>query len=428
MNSDSKKLVQFGAGNIGRSFIGQLFSLGGYEVVFVDIDKPLLKALHRKRSYRIEIRDRESETIIVQNVRGVDAADIDAVAKEIADANICATAVGPLVLPKLFSPLAKGIKLRHKLGRKPIDIILCENLRNAASIMRDGIRRELPADFPIESYVGLVETSIGKMVPIIPPEKRAGDPLTVYAEAYNNLILDKKGFINEIPDVGGLVPKENMKAHVDRKSFIHNFGHAALAYYTFMVSPFMQYTYEAVEDPELRSWVKNAMWESGRLLIKMYPDEFNERNQEEYIEDLLNRFGNRALGDTIHRVGRDLQRKLSPNDRVAGPLIENEKHKLAAPWNVLALSCSLFFQAPGPDGMPFQSDRKLLKDIDKKGNRKVLKELCQLSEKMISLVDSGYELLSGYRKENTGISRNQFLSVFKHLNKKQRRRPLCRKQ
>ena len=35
----NKKMVQFGAGNIGRSFIGQLFSRSGYEVVFVDIKK-----------------------------------------------------------------------------------------------------------------------------------------------------------------------------------------------------------------------------------------------------------------------------------------------------------------------------------------------------------------------------------------------------
>jgi len=31
-----KYFVQFGAGNIGRSFIGQLFSRAGYEVIFIE--------------------------------------------------------------------------------------------------------------------------------------------------------------------------------------------------------------------------------------------------------------------------------------------------------------------------------------------------------------------------------------------------------
>ena len=37
--------VVFGAGNIGRGFIGQLFSESGYEVIFVDVDEPLIDLL-----------------------------------------------------------------------------------------------------------------------------------------------------------------------------------------------------------------------------------------------------------------------------------------------------------------------------------------------------------------------------------------------
>ena len=42
------KLVQFGAGNIGRSFIGQLFSKAGWDVVFVDIDELVIDELNRR--------------------------------------------------------------------------------------------------------------------------------------------------------------------------------------------------------------------------------------------------------------------------------------------------------------------------------------------------------------------------------------------
>ena len=44
---EKKLLIQFGAGNIGRSFLGQIFARNGWEVVFVDVDELLLKELNQ---------------------------------------------------------------------------------------------------------------------------------------------------------------------------------------------------------------------------------------------------------------------------------------------------------------------------------------------------------------------------------------------
>jgi mannitol-1-phosphate 5-dehydrogenase len=410
-----KKLLQFGAGNIGRSFVGQLFSKAGYEVVFVDVDEPLIQALNSQGQYKVEIRDKVNSAILVKNIRAVDAFDTNAVVREMVDADVCATAVGPKVLPKLFNVFAEGLEERHKAARGPVDFILCENLRSAAEDTRAGLKKRLPADFPVDSYVGLVETSIGKMVPIIPPEIREKDPTTVYAEAYNTLILDKKGFINAVPEVDGLAPKDNMKAYVDRKSFIHNLGHAALAYITHLVKPQMVYTYEAVEDKEIRSWVKSAMWESGNLLIRLYPDEFNKENQEEHIEDLLDRFGNRILGDTIHRVGRDLIRKLSPGDRVAGPLLKCWSHDVNAPWIGVTLACGLLFQAPDPEGNPFPADRELVNKVEKQGAASVLSVHCGVREPLISMVARAHSRIQDFRNEEGIIKRNHVEELYKFM-------------
>ena len=38
-SAPEKKILIFGAGKIGRSFIGQLFSRAGYELVFIDANK-----------------------------------------------------------------------------------------------------------------------------------------------------------------------------------------------------------------------------------------------------------------------------------------------------------------------------------------------------------------------------------------------------
>ncbi len=78
-----KKIVIFGAGNIGRSFIAQLFSKAGYEIVFIEIDSITVEALNSYGKFRIEVKDIHSETIWVENVRGVNAKDSENVRREV---------------------------------------------------------------------------------------------------------------------------------------------------------------------------------------------------------------------------------------------------------------------------------------------------------------------------------------------------------
>ncbi len=372
------KLVQFGAGNIGRSFIGQLFSRAGYEVVFVDIDERLVRALNERRQYRVEIRDENPETLTITNVRAVHGADRAAVAEELADAAVAGTAVGPAALENICPALAKGLVLRLRCGAGPLDVIICENMRNAAQFMREKLAALLPPDFPLDDYVGLVETSIGKMVPIISDEQRAKDPLCVYAESYNTLICDALAFKNPIPQVPGLDPKTNMPAYVDRKLFIHNLGHALVAYFGHLELPGAVYVYQAVEHEPVRSAARRGMWESARGLIAEYPEEFNEENLGAHIEDLLRRFANRALGDTIFRVGRDICRKLSREDRLIGPLLLAAKHGLPAPTIVRGAAAAMLFRGRDEYGELDPLDRRFAQEIYPRGPEYVLRHVSGL--------------------------------------------------
>jgi len=370
--------VQFGAGNIGRSFIGQLFARGGFEVVFVDVVEEVVAALNRERRYRVEIKDRNPETIWVENVRAVNGRDVEQVAQELSDCALCGTAVGPKALPFLQPTIAQALQLRRERGTTPLDVILCENLRDAAELMRKGLRQYLPTDFPLDDWVGLVETSIGKMVPIMPEEVRRTDPLLVYAEAYNTLICDKKAFHNPIPPVPGLDAKDNMVAYVDRKSFIHNFGHALCAYFSHLEAPELVYTWEAVEHPTVGPAVRAGMWEAGHALIAQYPDEFNENNLGEHIDDLLSRFANKALGDTIYRVGRDVSRKLGREDRVIGPLLLEIKHQLPHEITALCAAAGMRFLAHDESGDTYAPDQEFAEGIYALGAAHVLTTVCEL--------------------------------------------------
>jgi mannitol-1-phosphate 5-dehydrogenase len=393
------KIVVFGAGNIGRSFVGQLFARAGYRVVFVDVDQALVGALNHEGRYRVEIRDRKPETIWVDGVSAIDGRDTDAVAKELTTADIAATAVGPSALPNIYPAIAAGLLLRQEAGAAPLDIIICENLRNAAEAFASGLRALLPRNFPLAQSVGLIETSIGKMVPIMPEEVRRQDPLLLYAEAYNTLILDAKAFRNPIPDVPGLDPKQNMAAYVDRKAFIHNCGHAACAYLGYLANRAWVYTWEAVSEQSVQETTRRAMWESARALIRRYPDEFTEANQRDHIEDLLSRFGNEALGDTIYRVGRDLPRKLSREDRMIGALLMDAGEGVPAPFTTLATAAGFLFRAADEHGEMLPADARFSQDLASKGIEWALAEVCGLQAE--SLADAG--IAAGIREAFAGI-------------------------
>ena len=380
------KLVLFGAGKIGRSFIGQLFSRSGYEVVFIDKDRPLVDALNRAHAYNIYICDSTPETIVVDRVRGVYADEIPAVVQEIASADVLAVSIGKAALPYIVPVLAEGLLLREKQTQgRALDIILAENMRNADRFLYGALSATLPAGYPLDERVGLVETSIGKMVPLqtTTPD---GDILSVAAEAYNTLIVDKQAFKNPIPDVTGLSAKDHIKAWVDRKLFIHNFGHAAVAYTGYLHHPGYVSIWEALEETAVLNFAREAMLQSAAVLQHLYPGVFTDVQLQEYIDDLLRRFANRSLGDTIFRVGCDLYRKLSPDDRIITPLVTAFRAGLPYDKIVQALSAALQFKATAPDGKMFPSDIDFHKELAEKNRKEVIQRVCGLSDTEYSQV------------------------------------------
>lgn len=354
---NKRNIVIFGAGKIGRSFIGQLFGCSGYDVVFIDADPPLVNSLNYRGVYRVIIKGDNEHEIIVPNVSAISASEKDQVTEAISNAAILAISVGKNALEKVIPAIASGLVLRYERNPEAtLDIIIAENMRNAAEFLRESLSSLLPNGYPLQSLVGLIETSIGKMVPIMTQADIDKDPLMVFAEPYNTLILDGKGFKGPIPDVQGLAPKNNIKAWVDRKAFIHNLGHATTAYYGFFRHPDAVFIFEVLEDPEVFEFTKKSMLQSAEIILAAYPADFTKNDLEEHINDLLCRFSNRALRDTLFRVGNDLTRKLSADDRFMGAIHLAVNAGMAYDKILEAMAYGFFFMVKDEEGNLFKPD------------------------------------------------------------------------
>jgi mannitol-1-phosphate 5-dehydrogenase len=386
--AEKRKIVIIGAGRIGRSFIGQLFSRGGYEVVFIDCSLPLVCELNKKGRYKVVIKADRNETLWIENVRGVHSDDIEKAAEEISSASIAAVSAGQTALPSVLPLLAEGLIRRFKADPDdPLDIIIAENMRNASNYFREKLLELLPEFYPVDRLAGLIETSIGKMVPVMPPKDLEEDMLQIYAEPYNTLILDRKGFRNPIPGIEGLAPKENMKAWVDRKLFIHNLGHATTAYLGYNAYRTYIFIYEALADKTILGDVRDTMLQAADILLAEYPEEFTKPGLEEHIDDLLTRFQNRALGDTIFRVGCDLTRKLAGDDRLAGAIKLAIKHKLPFNRIIHSLVCGYHFRAVNEQGQMFPGDIQFAARYSS-GIEPVLSEVCCFNNNEMRLISN----------------------------------------
>ena len=214
-----KKAVMYGAGNIGRGFIGMLFSQSGYEVTFVEGGEAVVGTLNRAHAYPIRIVSNDgSQDIEVQNVRAVNGNDTEAAADAIACCDIMATAVGVNILKFIVPNLTAGIRKRMQRNGGPLNIIICENLMDANKVLERMLKEQLTEKEALwfDENVGLVEASIGRMVPVQTDEMKDGNPLRVCVESYGFLPVDMAGFKGEIPQIQNMIPFEPFDFYIKR--------------------------------------------------------------------------------------------------------------------------------------------------------------------------------------------------------------------
>ncbi|MBQ3223640.1 MAG: mannitol-1-phosphate 5-dehydrogenase [Clostridia bacterium] len=382
-----KKAIMYGGGNIGRGFIGKVFADSGYEVVFLDIMQGLIDEMNRRGEYTVRIvSNAETVNTTVKPVRAVNSTTEQAI-DEIVTCDIMATAVGVNILPRIAPVIAKGVVARMERSGKPLDIILCENQLEADILMRGWIYECLNDEQKAwaDKNLGLVEASIGRMVPPLTPEMREQDPLLICVEPYCELPVDKDSFRGEIPELTGLIPYAPFEFYIKRKLFLHNGGHATCAWLGFQKG--YEYIWQAIADPEIYETAKAAMNCSAQALIKKFGEEIRE-NVENNVVDLLFRFQNKALMDTVSRVGADPVRKLRKNDRIVGAALFAMEQGIDPSPIVRGIVAGLKFAMPGDPTAP-----EVQEALKEKGVDYVIEHYMDLSkdEPLFAMIKEAYE-------------------------------------
>jgi mannitol-1-phosphate 5-dehydrogenase len=313
--------VQFGAGNIGRGFMGQLLREAGLEIVFVDADASLVDRLNARGSYPLRLLDaysRMPRDLTIDGFTALRTTQEDAIAEAVAGARVLATAVGVANLDGMAPLLTKGMRRRREQAGEPLDVYLCENMLAAAGMLSEKVMSLL--DGPDRAWaqrnIGFVGTSVARIVGGAATRSAQDDPLLVIADAHRDTPYDGRASRAGELGLGGFHPVSNFKAEVERKIFTHNVGHAALAYLGYLRGH--TFIHETFADGFVKSVFQGALDETTEALLRRYPADLDRREHLAIRQDVRVRFGNPLLRDAIVRVAKDPIRKLGRDDRIIG--------------------------------------------------------------------------------------------------------------
>ncbi|PPF10438.1 MULTISPECIES: mannitol-1-phosphate 5-dehydrogenase [unclassified Rathayibacter] len=332
--------VHFGAGNIGRGFVGLILHGAGYELVFADVNSELIGRLAAADSYEVHEVGEEAATHVVDRFRAIDsAADEEALVREIAAADIVTTAVGPNILRFVAPVIAKGLAARDESAPR-LAVMACENAINATRLLQTEVAANLGADEweRLRTRAVFADTAVDRIVPNQDP----GQGLDVTVESFFEWVVDRTPFEGTEPEIPGATWVDDLEPFIERKLFTVNTGHATAAYTGFAAGAHK--LSDALAMPEVHDAVKAALEDTKALIVAKHG--FSDEEQQAYLEKTLKRFANPYLTDTVDRVGRQPLRKLSRHERFIGPAAELAERGRTPEGLLTAIGAALRFDVP----------------------------------------------------------------------------------
>ncbi len=301
------RAVHFGAGNIGRGFIGAVLQDAGYFVTFADVNKELIAKLRSSNGYSLfELGEAQKETHY-ENFEVLDSTtDEAALIAAIGRADVITASVGTNILPAIAPVISRGIQSRS--SDSPLVIMACENAINATDILWSKILEPLER---LPKNIFFANTAVDRIVPM----QQADSEPDVAAESFCEWVIDKSGLAGTDLKIPAATMVDDLQPFIERKLYTVNTAHLTIAYLGQRHGH--DTIAESLRDPTVRDVVARVMEETSMALVTKH--DFDSNEHAKYVHSTLLRLANPLLDDQVERVGRQPLRKLSRFERLIGP-------------------------------------------------------------------------------------------------------------
>ena len=258
--------------------------------------------------------------------------------------------------------LAQAIRTRSERNL-PVTVMSCDNVPENGRMLESCIMQFCQRKYPgcidwIKENVSFPCTMVDRITPGTTADDIRSihgiygveDSCPVRCEAFMQWVIED-GSCTEIPDFSkaGAMVVDDVKPYELMKIRLLNGAHSALSYPSYMLGYRM--VHEAISDPLIKSFIRNCYMEEITSTLPEVPG----IDLSAYKDQLISRFSNPHIADTLLRLASDGSKKIS--NAILRPLEEGLESGKRMDALILALALwEYYFIARDSDGFPMPID------------------------------------------------------------------------